>query len=53
MKDEVKVIGGIGEKNCNKGTQWHEQDRVYDNKVATSIPTGFHPYYVDNERERE
>ena len=50
--DEIKVVGGFGNK-CNKGTQWHNQNRVYDNKVATCIPTSFHPYYLDNERERE
>ena len=53
MKDDVKVLGGIGEKKSNNGTQWYEQDRIYDNKIATSIATSFHPYYVDNERERE
>ncbi len=53
MKEDVKVLGGIGEKKSNNGTQWYEQDRIYDNKIATSIATSFHPYYVDNERERE
>ena len=54
MKDDVKVLGGIGEKKSNNGTQWYEQDRIYDNKIATSIATSFHPYYVDTkERERE
>ena len=50
--EEIKVVGGFGNK-CNKGTQWHNQNRVYDNKVATCIPTSFQPYYLDNERERE
>ena len=50
--DEIKVVGGFGNK-CNKGTQWHNQNRVYDNKVATCIPTSFQPYYLDSERERE
>ena len=24
------VWGGIGEKKSNKGTQWYQQDRIYD-----------------------
>ena len=48
---EIKVVGGFGNK-CNKGTQWHNQNRVYDNKVATCIPTSFQPYYLTM-RERE
>ena len=52
MKNEVKVLGGIGNK-CNKGKQFHNQNRIYDNKIATCIPTAFQPYYIANERERE
>ena len=53
MKEEPRVIGGIGEKKSNGGTQFYEQNRVYDNKVATAIPTSFQPYYLtDRERER-
>ena len=52
MKDkDIKVVGGIGNK-CNKGTQYHNQNRIYDNKVATCIPTSFQPYYL-TKRERE
>lgn len=50
--NEPRVIGGIGKKKSNGGTQFYEQDRVYDNKVATAIPTSFQPYYLTN-RERE
>jgi site-specific DNA-cytosine methylase len=42
---EPKVIGGIGEKKSNGGTQWYQQDRNYDNNVAISVTTGFNPYY--------
>lgn len=52
MKDDVKVLGGIGEKNSNSGTQWYQQDRIYDNKVALSIATCCQPYYL-TKRERE
>ena len=44
---EPKVIGGIGEKKSNGGTQWYQQDRIYDNELAMSVTTGFHPYYVE------
>lgn len=40
------VVGGIGEKKSNGGTQWYQQDRVYDSeKVAISVTTSFNPYY--------
>lgn len=48
--DEIKVVGGFGNK-CNKGTQWHNQNRVYDNKIATAIPTSFQPYYLAPRKE--
>lgn len=44
-----KVIGGIGEKKSNGGTQWYQQDRIYDNEVAISVTTGFNPYYKTEE----
>lgn len=56
MKDNVKLVGGFGNK-CNKDTQYHEQNRVYDSEcLATSIPANaaFHPNYTCvSERERE
>ena len=51
--EQVRVIGGIGEKKSNGGTQFYEQNRIYDNNIATAVATSFHPYYLDNERERE
>ena len=51
--EEIKVIGGIGEKKSNGGTQFYNQNRIYDNKIATASPTSFQPYYLENERERE
>ena len=43
-----KVIGGIGEKKSNNGTQWYLQDRIYDNEIAVSVTTSFNPNYIDN-----
>ena len=49
LLQEPKVIGGIGEKKSNGGTQWYQQDRIYDNNVAISVTTGFNPYYKVDE----
>lgn len=48
VSDEVKLVGGIGEKKSNGGTQYYEQNRIYDSEhLATSIPaeSAFHLYY--------
>ena len=45
---EPKVIIGVGEKKSNGGTQWYQQDRVYDNELAISVTTSFNPFYKDN-----
>ena len=42
---EPQVLGGIGEKKSNGGTQWYQQDRIYDDNVAISVTTAFNPYY--------
>ena len=47
--DTAKVIGGIGEKKSNGGTQWYQQKRIYDDKVATCITTTQSPYYAIQE----
>lgn len=41
-----KVLGGIGAKKSNGGSQYYQQDRIYDNKLAISITTSFNPYYL-------
>ena len=43
--NKAKVIGGLGEKKSNRGTQWYQQDRVYDNEVSISVTTDFNPFY--------
>lgn len=49
-KLEPKVIGGFGNK-CNNDKQSHQQNRVYDNKVALCVSTAFNPYYVDKDNQ--
>ena len=43
----VCVLGDIGEKKSNGGTQWYQQDRIYDNNVGLSLSTCANPYYPD------
>ena len=40
-----KVIGGIGEMKSNGGTQYYQQDRIYDENCAISVTTSFNPNY--------
>lgn len=50
---EPKCIGGIGEKKSNGGTQYYQQDRIYDNNIAISVTTAFNPFYLENPRIRK
>ena len=61
---DVEVMGGIGEMKSNCGTQFYQQDRIYDGtKCATAVsgnlPGGSNKYGipvaegVERERERE
>ena len=50
---EPRVIGGIGEKKSNGGTQYYQQDRIYDDNIAISVTTAFNPYYKSNCRIRK
>lgn len=37
---ECKIIGGFGEKKSNGGTQWYQQDRVYEmGDVSMCLPS--------------
>lgn len=49
---EPMVIGGVGEKKSNGGTQWYQQNRIYNDNVAISVTTSFNPYYIDRSRGR-
>ena len=47
---EPTVVGGLGEKKSNSGTQWYQQDRIYADHIALSVTTGFNPYYAINNK---
>lgn len=49
----VVVLGGIGEKKSNGGSQWYQQDRIYDNKISLSLTTTAQPYYHNDLRIRK
>lgn len=48
-----KVIGGLGEMKSNNGTQFYQQDRIYDDNVAISVTTDFNPYYASIDDDTE
>ena len=49
---EPKVLAGIGDKKSNGGTQWYQQDRIYDDNIAISVTTSFNPYYATEKKEK-
>lgn len=53
VEDAPKVIGGIGKKKSNGGTQWYQQDRIYDDNMAIAVTTVCNPYYKSNLRIRK
>lgn len=51
-KTEPKLVSGLGEKVSNGGTQYYNQDRVYDsNGVAVAVATSFQPNYLVEKTE--
>ena len=46
------LLGGLGNK-CNNDSQYHTQNRIYDDKMAVAVNTGFNPYYYSNLRIRK
>lgn len=39
VMEEAKCVGGIGEKKSNGGTQYFQQDRVYNGDIALAMPS--------------
>lgn len=52
---EPILLGGLGEKVSNGGTQYYNQDRVYSSfSVSVAVSTAFLPWYlVKNEESME
>jgi len=52
--EESELLGGIGEKDSNSGTQWKQQNRIYSSeKSGISLGTGFNPFYNQDLRIRK
>ena len=49
----VECICGVGEKRSNNGTQWYQQDRIYQGDESISVTTTCNPYYVVKENKME
>lgn len=52
VETSPRLLGGFGNK-CNNDTQYHTQNRIYDDKMAVALNTGFNPYYYNNLRIRK
>lgn len=53
-----KLVGGIGEKKSNGGTQWYQQDRIYDSESIAmahpaNLPGGSYKYLVKDKLGNE
>lgn len=51
---EPVMLGGLGEKVSNGGTQYYNQDRVYSSDtVSDTVSTVLHPWYLVEIDERK
>lgn len=53
-----KVVGGLGEMKSNSGTQYFQQDRVYDSDhlalcLPANLPGGSYRYLVEINDEED
>jgi len=52
--DESELLGGIGEKDSNGGSQWKYQNRIYNSDNSSpSVTTAFNPNYKTGLRIRK
>ena len=52
------VVGGLGEMKSNSGSQYFQQDRVYDSNhlalaLPANLPGGSYRYLVEVKNKRE
>lgn len=53
---KVKLVGGVGEMKSNNGTQYYQQDRIYDSEeiaLCQSANESFNPWYKTGLRIRK
>lgn len=46
---KIQVVGGVGEKRSNNGTQYFMQDRIYEGDISNAVCTCANPYYRLND----
>jgi len=55
MKEKLLILwGGVNEKTSNGGTQWFQQDRIYDTEgiaLCLSANEQFNPWYLIREKD--
>ncbi len=51
---KVMLVGGVGNKNSNNGTQYYQQNRIYADQIALcqSANESFNPYYKTMEEKK-
>lgn len=47
---KIQVVGGVGEKRSNNGTQYFMQDRIYEGNISNAVCTCANPYYKLNDK---
>lgn len=50
--NDTRLLGGYGTL-CNRGTQYHFQNRIYAGDIALSITATVNPYYVVYEDQNQ
>ena len=60
VKDEIKpkLVGGIGDKKSNGGTQYYQQDRIYDSESIAmdhpaNLPGGSYKYLIKGKLQNQ
>ena len=60
VKDELKpkLVGGIGDKKSNGGTQYYQQDRIYDSESIAmahpaNLPGGSYKYLIKGKLQNQ
>ena len=60
VRDEIKpkLVGGIGDKKSNGGTQYYQQDRIYDSEsiamaCPANLPGGSYKYLIKGKLQNQ
>lgn len=54
VNDKPRLVGGVGTMKSNNGTQFYQQDRIYDSEeiaLCQSANESFNPWYQVEEKE--